>query len=153
MMSGFELGAIRGHRYWRYKFNDRSVRLYSYVADICWPFVDELVAPYLDSHDTKIATGIYSYKTIRDMIDRSRWRYIRASGDKYVTDDLDGLIRSCRSADADGLAFGEIDMWGVVYEYEYGYRAECVRPVRLHQTIGHNADKALKQLRADYYCL
>jgi hypothetical protein len=48
----------------------------------------------------------------------------------------------------DGTILGQVELWGIVWEHNTGYRAQFARPVKFLDAYGRDADWALGKLRA-----
>jgi hypothetical protein len=122
---------------WRYSIQPNHVRLFSLVSDLRWhphQFVEVDVAS-MDGDRGILSDGkggIHGFKTEGDLF-------------KYSTDS--SLARATGSG-CDGVVFGTIAMWGVVWEHEYGYRAQFARPTSFVSAYGNRSEQALAELRA-----
>ena len=57
------------------------------------------------------------------------------------------VIRSQVSG-CDGVVFGTIEMWGIIWNHAKGYRAQFARPLSFVSSYGNRSEQALAELRA-----
>jgi hypothetical protein len=50
----------------------------------------------------------------------------------------------------DGVVFGTVEMWGIIWDHERGYRAQFARPTSFISSYGNRSEQALAELRADF---
>jgi hypothetical protein len=48
----------------------------------------------------------------------------------------------------DGVVFGTIEMWGIIWNHAKGYRAQFARPLSFVSSYGNRSEQALAELRA-----
>ena len=47
----------------------------------------------------------------------------------------------------DGVVFGTIEMWGIIWDHAKGYRAQFARPLSFVSSYGNRSEQALAELR------
>ena len=57
------------------------------------------------------------------------------------------VIRS-QIAGCDGVVFGTVEMWGIIWDHAKGYRAQFARPTSFVSSCGNRSEQALAELRA-----
>lgn len=130
-----EVGTQKAYRFWRYVFppHHGPVRLMSWVSDMRWPRHQ----PVEGTTPDKGEQGIHGFKSMDDLLASFR----------HQPDHL--LIRSQISG-CDGVVFGTIAMWGVIWNHDKGYRAQFAKPLSFVSSYGDRSDQALAELRAGF---
>ena len=141
--AGWEIGTQKAYRFWRYAFppmcpryslcEDPPVRLLSLVSDTRWYPGQHVTGTSPDMGEQ----GIHGFKTMDDLLSYSR------------TASNHSLARSTASG-CDGVVLGMIEMWGIIWDHEKGYRAQFARPTSFSHAVGNRSEQALAELRAQW---
>jgi hypothetical protein len=119
-----KVGVIVAWREWRYRLN--PLRLLSLSFNRDWP-LDCPMEGEPDGHHM----GIFALKARPE---RWAWPYIESAGYQ------------------DGFVIGRVALWGVVWEHEYGWRAQYARPLSFIEARGIDSLRALQTLRDRFSC-
>jgi len=131
-----EIGTQQAYRIWRYVFPPHSapVRLLSWVSDKRWHPLQFVEGTTPDEGEQ----GIYGYRTMDDLM----WS---------VRGDPGRLVVRSQISGCDGVVFGTIAMWGIIWDHTRGYRAQFARPVSFISGFGKRNEEALAELRASFF--
>jgi hypothetical protein len=128
-----EVGTQTAYRFWRYAFHHDSVHLLSWAFDTRWyphRFVE-------GTSPDEGEQGIHGFRTMD---------YMRGS-----TNFPGCLIRS-QSTGCDGIVLGTVELWGIIWDHEKGYRAQFGRPLSFVSSYGNRSGQALAELRVIFKC-
>jgi hypothetical protein len=122
-------------RFWRYQYragrlDDRHVRLLSWVPDMVW-HPGQVVEGSSPDHGEQ---GIHGFMTEASMLN---------SFDR----NFGHMVTRAKVSGCDGVVLGTVLLCGVVWEHEYGYRAQFARPASFKCAFGNGAESALRELR------
>jgi hypothetical protein len=128
----FVIGPLTGVRFWVYILKDMRIQSFQHFHS--WtpaqPTVDDAAAPTMEN-----GRGLNVYKTEADAM--------RGSADA-INDVIERPDRWLESGC--GIVLGAVEFWGVAVEYEYGYAAQVVKPVRFLRAWGARADTIVDAL-------
>jgi hypothetical protein len=130
-------GPLTGVRFWAYSLNNMQIT--SFQWDHVWspaaPTVDNEAAPTMEN-----GRGLNVYKTVADAL--------RGSADA-VNDIVEQPARWLASRC--GIVLGEVEFWGVTVEYEYGYAAQVVRPIKFLRAWGAGENSVVDELNVLWF--
>ncbi len=131
-----EIGTQKSFRFWRYDL-DPEVVLRSWCSDMRW----HPGQPVEGTSPDKGEQGIHGFKTIDDL----RQSTLLKIG---IVNQM--LFRS-RVTGHDGFVIGTIEMWGIIWEHERGYRAQFARPLSFDASYGDRCEEVLPELRRRFF--
>jgi hypothetical protein len=79
--------------------------------------------------------GIHGFKTLDDLF----WSFCSEPEQLVIRSQISGC---------DGVVFGTIEMWGIIWNHAKGYRAQFARPLSFVSSYGNRSEQALAELRA-----
>ncbi len=131
-----EAGTQRAHRFWRYVFppHHTPVRLLSWVSDARWHPRRFIEGTTPDEGEQ----GIHGFRTVADMKESYR-------------DREESLVMRSQISGCDGVVFGNVEMWGIIWDHAKGYRAQFARPLSFVSSLGNRNEQALADLRAIFF--
>ena len=155
---GWELGTQKAYRFWRYVFptayagaverpaviragrgtgnNAQEPRpsvccLLSWVSDTRWQPHEVVEGTTPDEGEQ----GIHGFKTMDDLFQSFRHK-------------PEHLVIRSQISGCDGVVFGTVEMWGIIWNHAKGYRAQFARPLSFVSSYGKGSEQALAELRA-----
>jgi hypothetical protein len=135
-----EVGTQKACRFWRYVFpphhgganevRRQPVRLLSWVSDTRWHPHEVVEGTTPDEGEQ----GIHGFKTMDDLFQSFRNK-------------PEHLVIRSQISGCDGVVFGTIEMWGIIWNHTKGYRAQFARPLSFVSSYGNRSEQALAELR------
>jgi hypothetical protein len=128
------VGEKVAYRFWRYVYrglpDDQHIRLMSWVPDMVWHpgQVVEGSSPDIEEQ------GIHGFKTEEDML-------------KSFDQNFGHMVIRSQVSGCDGVVFGVVKLWGIVWEHDKGYRAQYAQPAMFKYALGLHCEAALRDLR------
>ena len=129
------VGPLTGVRFWTY---DRNLKIASWQWFHVWTPSRPTVAS--EAHPHVPGRGINVYKTQADAL-RGSAEAIRSLED----------MLGCWCERECGIVLGQVEFWGEVYEHEFGYTAEIVRPTKFLRAWGARAADVPGELNAIWF--
>jgi hypothetical protein len=131
-----EIGTQKAYRFWRYVFppHNAPVRLLSWVSEKRWRPHQFVEGTTPDQGEQ----GIHGFKTMDDLI-------------LSIRGDPECLVIRSQISGCDGVVFGIVELWGIVWDHVRGYRAQFARPLSFLSSYGNRSEEALTQLRACFF--
>src|SRR6478736_607866 len=128
-----EVGSQKAYRFWRYVFppHHAPVRLLSWVSDTRWRPRQFVEGTTPDEGEQ----GIHGFKTMDELL-------------QSFSREPEHLVIRSQISGCDGVVFGTIEMWGIIWDHAKGYRAQFARPLSFVSSYGNRSEQALAELRA-----
>ncbi len=130
-----EVGTQKAYRFWRYVFppHHAPVRLLSWVSDMRWRPRQFVEGTTPDEGEQ----GIHGFKTMDDLFQSFRH-------------EPEHLVIRSQISGCDGVVFGTVEMWGIIWNHDKGYRAQFARPLSFVSSYGNRSEQALTELRTAF---
>src|SRR5262245_1905892 len=131
-----EVGTQKAYRFWRYVFplHNTPVRLMSWVSDMRWRPLQFVEGTTPDEGEQ----GIHGFKTMDDLV-------------RSFHGDPKRLVMRSQISGCDGVVFGTVALWGIIWDHARGYRAQFGRPLAFASSYGNRSEQALAELRAIFF--
>ena len=131
-----EVRTQKAYRIWRYVFPpyNAPVRLLSWVSDMRWRPLQFVEGTTPDEGEQ----GIHGFKTMDDLV-------------RSFRGDPECLVTRSQISGCDGVVFGAVELWGIIWDHARGYRAQFARPLSFVSSYGIRSEEALAELRGTFF--
>ena len=82
--------------------------------------------------------GIHGFKTMDDLV-------------RSFRGDPECLVTRSQISGCDGVVFGAVELWGIIWDHARGYRAQFARPLSFVSSYGIRSEEALAELRGTFF--